>query len=369
MRSLNINIFKTIIILSAVAFFSCKSASDNNYEVNGKLENLSGNEIYAVQNFSLDSIRIDTIKISDGGQFKFVGKVSNPTLVTLFYNDKFAPLRFFIDQNYSVQIRGNAKDPLTIEVKGGIINDDLNTFKKENYNLLASRFRIFDKNTPVDPAHLKNVDFQLSRIVRGYVEKNPSKLSSVILMDEYSKGTLSPELLNKDIELLTGAAADYYLTTSLKDYNDKALASSVGANAPNIKLKDTRGKWVNLGDFRNKNVLLVFDLKEAPQNSIYFAKLKETQKELKNKVDFISIVVDEDSAKPDPQTIKIANSLDWTVLLDSKKWNSKEVIKYNITTLPYMILLSPEGQILERGVSIDSLAIVLDKYTDIKEIK
>ncbi len=356
------------LIINILIFSSCKKSADINFEVNGKLENLAEKEIYAVKNFSLDSISIDTIKPSDGGVFKLIGFIENPTLVTLFYTDKFPPLRFFIDKNYSVQIKGNAQDPLSIEVKGGLINNDLNNFRRENNNLLMSRFRILDKDTPADPAFLKNVDFQLSRIVREYVEKNPTKLSSVVLMDEFSKGTLSPELLNQDIKLLEGPAADYYLTTSLKDYNDKALASSIGADAPQIELKDTKGKSVKLTDFKNKSVLLIFDLKDAPQNGIYFNKLKDTQKLLSKKIDFISIVVDEDSEKPDPKTIKIANSLDWTVLLDSKKWNSKEVIKYNITTLPYMILISPEGKILERGVSLDSLVSTFDKFVDLKKI-
>ena len=341
---------------------SCKSTDNNNFTVDGKLEGLENHEIYVVKNYSLDSLSVDTIKDIKDGAFRFSGNVENPTLVTLFYTDKYPPLRFVIDKDYSVQIKGNVEDPFNIDIKGGVINDDLNAFRKENKNLLISRFRVLEKNNPVDPAHLKNIDFQLSRVVRDYVAQNPTKLASVILMDEYAKAILAPELLNHDIQQLQGAAADYYLTTSLKNYNDFVMASMVGADAPEIELESTKGKLVKLSDFRDKNVLLIFDLKDAPLNKIYFTKLKEAQNELKKKVEFLAIVVDEDAQNPDKETLSIANSLDWTVLLDSKKWNSKEVIKYNIKTLPYMILVSPEGKILERDISIDSLVINSDSY-------
>lgn len=355
-----IHILFSIILLSSV--FSCKSTDDRNFTVEGKLEGLEDSQVFIVKNYSQDSLSVDTIKDIENGIFRFEGKVENPTLVTLFYTDKYPPLCFVIDKNYSVQIKGKASDPLSIDIKGGEINNDLNSFRNENKNLLTSRFRAFDKNSPVDPAQLKNIDFQLSRVVRDYVEQNPTKLASVILMNEYAKGTLAPELLSQDIKLLQGAAADYYLTTSLRDYNDFVMSSMVGADAPQIELESTKGKLVKLSDYKGKNVLLIFDLKDAPLNKIYFSKLKEAQNELKKKVEFLAIVVDEDARNPTKGTLDIANSLDWTVLLDSKKWNSKEVIKYNIKTLPYMILVSPEGKILERDISVDSLVVNADHY-------
>lgn len=341
---------------------SCKSADNSNFTVEGQLEGLENNEVFVVKNYALDSVSVDTIRDIKDGVFRFSGNVENPTLVTLFYTEKYPPLRFIIDKDYSVQIKGNVSDPLNIEIKGGVVNDDLTAFKKNNRNLLISRFRVFEKNNPVDPSHLKNIDYQLSRAVRDYVSENPSKLASVILMDQYAKGSLAPELLNEDINKLEGAAADYYLTTTLKNYNDFITASMVGADAPQIELESTKGKLVKLSDFKGKSVLLIFDIKGAPLNKIYFSKLKDAQKELKDKVEFLAIVVDEDIKNPDKQTLSVANSLDWTVLLDSKKWNSKEVIKYNIKTLPYMILVSPEGKIIERDISIDSLLVNSDNY-------
>jgi peroxiredoxin len=138
----------------------------------------------------------------------------------------------------------------------------------------------------------------------------------------------------------------------------------VGSVAPDVTLKSTRGKTVNLSDFKGKRVLLIFDLKDAPSNEGYFNQLKEAQQKLKGKVEFIAIVIDENDKSPDPKIVEIANALDWTVLLDGRKWNSQAVKKYNVTEAPYMILISPDGVIEERDVTLESL---VEKYKEDKE--
>jgi hypothetical protein len=90
--------------------------------------------------------------------------------------------------------------------------------------------------------------------------------------------------------------------------------------------------------------------------------LKDSYKELKDKVSFITIIIDEDEKNPDSKLVETANALDWTVLLDGDKWNSKEVRKYNVKTVPYMILISKEGSIEKRDVVLDSLLV---KYNDL----
>jgi len=333
----------------------CDKKSDTNFSVEGKLENLSVPDIYATREISRDTVLVDTIKVAKNGEFSYKGKIEGSSLISLFCGGETEPVTVFLEPGYNVKIKGDILQPDLIEIKGGVVNDDINDFKIKNAALYQSRFRILSKNENLDPAELKNINLQLARSVREYVERNPTKIASVILMNQYSVHNLSADLLGKDIELLKGPAADFYPSTPLKSYYDRIKVSAIGAVAPMIKLKSTKGKMVSLQDFRGKPVLLIFDLKDAPANTGYFESLKAAQKKLKGKVDFISIVIDENEKSPSAKTVEVANSLDWTVLLDGKKWNSKEVKKYNVTSAPYMILISPEGIIQERDVSLDSL--------------
>ncbi len=359
-----LNIFLLLIIGTlGLITTSCGKNKNTNFSVEGKIENLPVTEIYAIKEITSDSLSIDTIQISKDGEFSFKGEVIGPTMASLFCGQNTEPVSFFLEPNYNVKIKGDITQPDLIEIKGGSVNDDIQDFKSKNINLLQSRSRILSKHENLDPAELKNINLQIARNVRDYVERNPAKIASVVLMNEYSINNISAELLGTDIGLLKGSAADFYLTTALRAYYDRIKISAVGAVAPPITLKNTKGKTVSLSDFKGKPVLLVFDLKDAPADTSYFNALKDAQKKLNGKVTFISIVIDENEKSPDPKTVKIANSLNWTVLLDGKKWNSKEVKKYNIRTAPYMLLISPEGIIEERDVSLDSLVVQFSKET------
>lgn len=356
-------IIKGLIVFSLILFtaISCTNTSDINFTVEGKLENLSVSSIYAIKKMAQDSMSIDTIAVDKGGKFTYKGHIETQVLVSLFTGEGLKPITFFLEPDYKVSIKGDALEADLVEIRGGRVNDDLTEFKTKNANILQSRYRILAKKENMDISELKNVNFQLARCVRECVEKNPTKIASVILMNEFSIGNISVELLGNDIDQLKGEASNFYLTTSLKDYYESVRTSMVGSIAPDITLKSTRGKTVNLKDFKGKRVLLIFDLKDAPTNEAHFNLMKDAQKKLKGKVEFLAIVIDEDERFPDPKTIEIADSLDWTVLLDGRKWNSQAVKQYNVTEAPYMIVISPDGIIEERNVSLES---VVEKYKD-----
>lgn len=354
-------VFVLVISLIGICLPACTDNTDTNFVVDGKIENLSVSQLYAIKEVSNDSLSIDTIPILENGEFTYKGWVEYPTLVSLSCGEGTKPVTFFLDAGYHVKIKGDILYADLVEIRGGQVNDDLQEFRNKNQNLLQSKSRIFAKNDNMDPAELRNINLQLARSVREYVENNPAKIASVILMNQYSISNLTPEQLGKDIGLLKGQAANFYLTTSLKGYYDRVKISAEGAVAPDISLKNTKGKKISLTDLKGKPTLLIFDLKDSPMNTAYFDALKDAQKKLKKDVNFVSIVIDEDDEKPDPKVLKTANSLDWNVLFDGKKWNSKEVKKYNVKTAPYMILISPDGIIEQRDVSLDSLVNRYDK--------
>ena len=350
-----------ILILLGLNMSSCEKKTNTNFSIEGKIDNLSVDKIALIKEITSDSLVLDTISINEKGEFSYNGTVDEATMMALYIGKETAPVSMLVEPGYNVRIKGDAVQADLIEIKGGQVNDDINEFNVRNASLLQSRHRILSKNENLDPAELRNINLQLGRSVREYVDQNPTKIASVILMNNYSINNISVEALGEDIEKLKGVAANFYMTTDLKAYYDKVKVSAVGAVAPEIELKNIRGKNVKLTDLRGKPVLLIFDLKDSPTNTVYFDKLKDTQKALKDSVQFVSIVIDDNPKSPDPHTVETAKSLKWTVLLDGKKWNSKEVKKYNVTSAPYMILISKEGLIQERGVELDSLKVKFAK--------
>lgn len=342
-------------VLILLLFCSCSKQDDSNFKVEGKIDNLSTSSILAVREVRGDSVIIDTITVSPNGEFLYKGIVDSPTLVNLFCGEDKSQIMLFLEPGYHVNLKADATQYGLAKLKGGAVNEDLMSFVTENNSVLQARSRLLNKHDNIDPAELKNINFQLARSVRDYVDKYPNKIASVILMNEYSVNNISPELLGEDIEQLQGSASDFYLTTSLRNFYDKVRASAVGAVAPDFTLTSSKGKKVSLADFRGKDLLLLFDLKDAPLNTKYFDLLRETQSKLKDDLNFVAVVIDVDEKNPDADISEFANTLDWTVLFDGLKWNSKAVKKYNVNSAPYKILISKDGIILDRDVDLLSL--------------
>jgi len=366
--------FKQLIISSLSIFilfaFSCKKQSDD-FTVKGKLANLSDTCFYvAIENG--DKPIIDTIDINKDGEFSFKGQVDTLTMMSMYFNKNEKYTYILVDKGWNIDMKGDVLYPDLIEVKGGDINDDLTSFKNKNKDLLMSRAKLFSTGQDSIPekearservGELKNINFELSNIAAEYIKSNPDKIASVILLESFFKNELSLDRLDENIELLRGKAETFPLTTRMKEYSQKVKLSRVNAYAPNFTLKNTADKEVKLTDYRGKYVLLSFvsttckacDLERKDAVEVYNQLKKD-----KANIDFISIVINTE-VEPIPKAA--ADSVKWALLPDTGSWSSKTFDQYNIHEIPYHILISPQGIILERDVAILSLPDKMKELT------
>lgn len=343
------------------------------YEISGKLENITGN-YFLMSHESGDSVLVDTIPISTKGEFSFKGIVDTLTEVSLYFNQNTKSTYILIDKGWNVELQGNALYPDLIHVKGGNVNDDITAFKTKNKDLLKTRADILNAAEKRGPdndtlkvkdyvVELKNINFELSNIAANYIKSNPDKIASVMLINTFFKDETSIPRLDENLALLKGKAADFPLTENLKRYRDKVKLSSVGAVAPNFKLKDLKGKEVQLTDLRGKYVLLSFasttcEVCRYEKKDAVIA-YNELKKQKKN-IEFISIVKDIEDI---PISKNIADSVKWTVLPVNGGWSAKTFDTYYIREIPYNVLISPTGVILERDFPIFSLPKKMEELT------
>lgn len=344
------------------------------YEISGKLENVTGN-YFLMSHESGDSVLIDTIPISAKGEFSFKGVVDTLTEVSLYFNQNTKSTYLLIDKGWNVELEGDALYPDLINIKGGSVNDDITAFKTKNKDLLKTRADILnaaEKKSPDNDTlkvkdyvvELKNINFELSNIAANYVKSNPDKIASVMLINTFFKDETSIPRLDENLALLRGKAADFPLTDNLKRFRDKVKLSSVGAVAPNFKLKDLKGKDVQLTDLRGKYVLLSFAsttcevCKYEKKDAVVV--YNELKKQKKN-IEFITIVKDIEDA---PISKNITDSVKWTVIPVNGGWSAKTFDTYYIREIPYHVLISPTGVILERDFPIFALSKKMDELAE-----
>lgn len=356
--------FYTGLFFVFLVLFSCNRKTST-FEITGKLDNISGNYFFISHEVG-DSLIVDTIPVSSKGEFSFSGAVDTLTEMSLYFNQNTKVTYLLVNKGWSVELEGDVLYPDLISIKGGDVNDDLTAFKSENKDLLKSRADIAaagnDSLAVKDyVVELKNINFELSNIAADYVKANPDKIASVMLINTFFKDESSIPRLDENLGLLKGKAADFPLTANLKRFRDKVKMSAIGAVAPGFSMEDTKGKKINLSDYRGKYVSLSFistTCKVCMSEKKYAADVYNELKSKKYNIEFITIVKDIEDASVD----SIANSVKWPLLPVKGGWSANLFDTYYIREIPYNILISPTGVILDRDYPILDVPKKMEEY-------
>ena len=351
---LKFKIIWVILITSLLFLVGCDEKKDY-FTIKGSLTNLDAPYFFIAMEVS-DSILVDTIRVDKQGMFSYKGNVDTLTIASLYFDKGAWSTSVFVNKQWDINIKGDVNRPDLIRVEGGNVNDDLTAFKKANDELLRSRVEILIKiNEATSPeiiqtysAELKNINFNLTNNARSYVEKHPDKIASVVLTQDFFKNDSSVEQLDTLLSLFKGQAVDFSLTDDLRKFSDKVKLSRVGAYAPHFVLKNG-DKELNISKHRGKYLYLTFASENGEVYKNSLPVMADVYKKLKNKnVEFASVVINSvEENCPD--------SIKWPVFYDKKNWAAKSIDLYNVTELPYSILISPEGRILERGMTVANL--------------
>jgi len=355
--------YLSFIIILFVIFISgsCKKESVE-FTVKGNLANVESGYFFIILDNN-DSLKIDSVYVDDKGGFIYKNHIDTLTMASLFFNNNSLGTSIFIDKKWNVEVKGDVMRPDLIEVNGGDVNNDLTGFKKSNRELFTRRADLLNRmgDSGTDPGkmleystELKNVNFELTNRAKEYIDDNPGRIASVVLLSNFFVENSSADLLDKELSTLEGVAATFPLTYELRAYTNKIMQSQIGAMAPNIVLEKEGKAGVDLNYYRGKYVYLMFASQNGEMYNNTLPALIDAYKDLKSKnTEFITLVVDIDSQR---SSVKIPDKVKWPVFFDNKGWASDWLDKYNIIELPYTILISPEGKIMERGLPVIALS-------------
>lgn len=353
--------FRIIIAICLIisSFNSCKD--ENKVTIKGEISNLDYPYVI-VTHFSTDILTVDTLKIGNKGQFNYRTSIDTLTIFTFYFNNYNSSAVVFADKGEKISLKGDATLPDLIQVNGNEINDDLTLFKKENEALLKQRAELLN-NMKIDRmentnqgilsenekiVRLNSLNHELTQKAEDFVRKNPSKIASVILINNLFRDTENPTTLERVLKYLEGEASTFPLTEDLKMYCNKIKLSAEGSHLPYFQLVDTKNDTIRSIDFSGKYVVLSFLSASDKESKEEINVLKNEYNNLnKDSVQFISIYIDSEKY---PITTISNDSIPWITVAEKKSWASDIVKTYNIHYVPYTILISPDGTIKRRNI-------------------
>lgn len=173
-------------------------------------------------------------------------------------------------------------------------------------------------------------------------------MSSLILINEFFANSENPNGLGRVMEYMQGDVLKSKMGLKLKAYSEKINRSAEGTSMPYFRLVDKTGDTIQAYDYRGKYLLLSFISTTGIDSRETIKSLKQTYKNInRDSVEFISIYIDSDIY---PIEYIENDSIQWTVIPETKSWASDIVEAYNIEFIPNNILISPAGIISDRNV-------------------
>ena len=344
---------KRLIQILGFIFILSSCINNDKYIIEGKIKNLTDEDLYVV--FESDDLKdVDTISCDKPGEF-LITKQGSFDQVTIYTCNKEQWITAYPEKGQKVSITGDWKDPISIDIKGGEVNDQLRKYKKELDPLLKEKAKIVKAWTKNNgsigseqaelSARLANVNLQLKENAEKLIRKYPNQKASSILIERLFMIADNSRKIDELLAILEPSARDFFLVSKLEAFSNRAKRTETGAEAPDFTVNNIYGKPLTLDSFPNKYLLLAFTASwhELGQSSHqYLADIKKQYKDKELEVVLVSL----DTDTKEIRESMAKDSLQWNLVTDSAGQSSSLIDLYNISVLPRCFLIDKEGEIL-----------------------
>lgn len=356
--------------LASILFISC-SNKPQGVEIKGKLTNSSGEKMY-FDELSVSSVTTkDSVTLASDGTFKFNVKVPQSGFYRLrMSNNNFALL--LLDTTEKITIGGDAKNFAgTYSIQGSANSEKIaqvNHVLQRNYYLGDSLKKVYAayQGTPKQDSVGRALDMLYNQVkqnetffLRKFITDNSSSIVSLSVIDRLSSETDIDYYVKLDKALFSKYPnSDYVKSFHMRVSEMNKLG--IGSAAPEISLNTPDGKMVSLSSYKGKVVLVDFWASwcrpcraENPNVVKAYAKFHDKG------FDVLGVSLDKD--KGAWQKAIGDDHLTWTHISDLGMWNSSVVKSYNITGIPFSVLLDKEGKIVAKGLRGEELESAISK--------
>jgi peroxiredoxin len=376
-------IFFSIFFISLL--LSCKHEAKKQFDVRGTIKNTNAKMVYLEETplGSSERIIVDSSLVNSSGSFHLKAKTSEESLFNLFLKDETYPFAFVINDAPSVMVTADAKNPNDYVIEGSPESKSLKSFSMNASNkwgalYLLGREKDSLKNTGAADSVLVTVNNrgeslfnQLKTYVGTFIKNSSDPVTSVWALGTYSQIFSMDDyqaLLNGIVKKFPGHKG----IAAIKEMNDRQLALAkqkseqvqeanwIGKQAPELSLPDINGNEIKLSSYKGKYVLVDFWASWCLPCRRENPTVVQAYNKYKSK-NFTIFGVSLDKEKEDWVDAIQRDKLSWTQVSDLQEWSSAAVSTYGFASIPFNVLIDPEGKIIAQGLRGIDLEKKLDE--------
>lgn len=356
---------KINIAIACAALFLIGCSGSNQWIINGKIDGANDKDLILEVSTNGRWYPIDTIRTDKNGSFSASHPASGyPDIYRLTLDGK--SLYFPVDSIESVNISGNATDfDSNYTISGS----------KEAEEMMTANKLINDAVAKVGPAEALT-DSVLKRELGQLVVANPSGIVAYYVINKSIGGKpLFNPADRTDVRIIGAVANAYsqlrqrdprtsylrnlYLSNRLYAGTDTIAAEVV--NLFDINLYDDKGQSHSLVDLskEGKVILLNFTVYDAEYSPLFNRALNEAyQRYNKQGFEIYQVSVDNDEFT----WKQSARNLPWITVYNSPADGSKNLVRYNVQSLPTSYIINRKGELVERIEDADQLSAKIAKH-------
>ncbi|MDA8693138.1 AhpC/TSA family protein [Saprospiraceae bacterium] len=144
------------------------------------------------------------------------------------------------------------------------------------------------------------------------------------------------------------------MTKVMEDKVNRFRNVSVGAMTPSIELADSSGQMITLESLKGKYTLIDFWASWCGPCLLQIPDLKDAYKEFnKDGFEIVGVSVDNNGSRWKKAIIKY--EMAWPQLSDLKGWGSEAAAAYNVTFIPFNVLIDSKGKIIAKNLHSKAL--------------
>lgn len=361
--------------LTAIALTGmvCLSACTPQYTVEGKWAEGVGKTVYLQKKVNDETPVTDSVVVAADGSFSF----TLPAGVDVYELNaaKEAKKEILVSEipvvvTIATELR-TAKDSSTYETLSiEAVGDEQKVYEQGTQMIMTASFmqlgRMFalsnilqgkDTTMTLDSAvvFFDMMDARMNESIYNFVDSAKNNYGVAYFIKDYMIRSMPFDTVQVAYDALTDRVKQSAPGLELKNAVEALAAVSIGGTAPDITLMTPDSTELSLSSLRGHYVLLDFwaswcgpCLREVPNVKAIYEKYHDKGFEI------FGVSLDE-TAGPWKAAIK-KNDMNWHHVSSLKGWECPVAKQYNVTGIPRMYIIDPEGKIIAQDLRGEELA-------------